>query len=274
MSLEVRTWTAKKVGVVKWEEATREAPFDQHGPLFDRTFHFDEIPKVKFWARLSMDSNYTVAKKGPKVEFKMIEGAEMLNGLEEDMLDVVIEFFSGEEETAKIGSSISGSSISFTESIKSLTEGYSKQADSHYFSEIIGHKYDRQISAKTFTYKIEFEMNYEESAGKARPFPLSLGKRMSENLYLNSDFSDIKILCEDKIFYCHKVILGSRSEVFKSMLTNVDMVEASSGEIKIVDIAANVMETLLYYLYNFDHGKSPGIYFLDMFFKMTFKSSN
>ena len=218
MSLEVRTWTAKKVGVVKWEEATREAPFDQHGPLFDKTFHFDEIPKVKFWARLSMDSNYIVAKKGPKVEFKMIEGAEMLNGLEEDMLDVVIEYFSGEEETAQVGS------ISFTESIKSLTKGFLKQFDNcYYFSEIIGHKYDRQISAKTFTYKIEFEMHYEESAGKARP---SLGKRMSENLNLNSDFSDIKILCEDKIFYCHKVILSSQSEVFKSMLTNADMVEA------------------------------------------------
>ena len=103
-------------------------------------------------------------------------------------------------------------------------------------------------------------MYFEESAGKARSFPLSLGKRMSENLYLKSYFSDIKILCEDKIFYCHKVILSSQSEVFKSMLTNVDMVEASSGEIKIVDIAANVMETLLYYLYNFDHGRSPGMY--------------
>ena len=65
--------------------------------------------------------------------------------------------------------------------------------------------------------------------------------------------------CKDKIFYCHKVILSSQSEVFKSMLTNVDMVEASSGEIKIVDIAANVIETLLYYLYNFDHGRLPGM---------------
>ena len=254
MSLEVRTRTAKKVGVVKWEEATREAPFDQHGPLFDRTFHFDEIPKVKFWARLSMDTDYVVAKRGPKVEFKIIEGAEMLNDLEDDMLVVIIDYFSGDEETVPIGS------VTLNEKIKSFTEGYSKQEDSYDFSEIIGHRYDRQISAKIVTYRIEFEMYFEESAGKARSFPLSLGKRMSENLYLKSDFSDIKILCEDKIFYCHKVILSSQSEVFKSMLTNVDMVEASSGEIKIVDIAANVMETLLYYLYNFDHGRSPGMY--------------
>ena len=86
-----------------------------------------------------------------------------------------------------------------------------------------------------------------------------MGKKLSQNLCLDSNFSDIKILCEGKIFYCHKVILSSQSQVFKSMLTNVDMVEASSGEIKIVDFAANVMETLLYYLYNFDHQKSPGM---------------
>ena len=258
--------------MVEWEEATREAPFDQHGPLFDRTFHFDKIPKVKFWARLSMDTDYVVAKRGPKVEFKIIEGAEMLNYLiEDEMFYVKIEYFS--ENETKWGR------IDIDESFETLIRGFSHQATDQSFSEVIGYKHSSQISAKTVTYKMEFELHYKESGGIARPFSLSLGKRLqtlglSENLYLNSEFSDIKILCEDKIFYCHKVILSSQSEVFKSMLTNVEMVEASSGEIKIVDIVANVMETLLYYLYNFDHGKSPGMYFLDMFFKMTFKSSN
>ena len=252
MSLEVRTWTAKREGVVKWEEATREAPFDQHGPLFDRTFHFDEIPKVKFWARLSMDTDYIVAKKGPKIECKITEGAEMFNDLEDGMFYFTIEYFSGDE--TKTGR------VDVDEGIKKLIEGYSYQFEyDDFFSEIIGHKDSRQISAKIVTYKIEFEMHYKESAEKARPSPLSLGKKLSENLFLNSEFSDVKILCEDKIFYCHKVILSSQSEVFKSMLTNVDMVEASSGEVKIVDIAANVMEILLYYLYNFHHGRLPGM---------------
>ena len=248
--------------MVKWEEATREAPFDQHGPLFDRTFHFDKIPKVKFWARLSMDTDYVVAKRGPKVECKIIEGAEMLNNLlEDEMFYITIEYFS--ENETKSGR------VDIDESIESLAEGCLKQKYDHLFSGVIGHSTSSQISAKTITYKLEFELHYKESGGGARPIQLSLDKRLSENLYLNSDFSDIKIHCEDKIFYCHKVILSSQSKVFKSMLTNVDMVEASSGEVKIVDIAANVMDTLLYYLYNFDHRKSPGMYFLDIFFKMT-----
>ena len=240
MSLRITTKYKEVEGIVSWEEKTREAPFDQHGPLFDRTFHFDEFPKVKFWARLSMDGNYLVAKKGPKVEFKIIEGTKMLDGLEDDVFVVGIYYFFGDEETAKIGS------VHFTETVKSLTEGYSKQKNDYYFSEIFGLKNNnRGISAKSFTYKMEINLRFEESGRKARPIP--------------SDFSDIKIFCEDKIFYCHKVILSSQSEVFRSMLTNADMVEASSGEIKIVDFAANVMETLLYYLYNFDHQKSPSM---------------
>ena len=79
-------------------------------------------------------------------------------------------------------------------------------------------------------------------------FPLTLGKRVSEKLFLQDEFSDVKILCEDKIFPCHKVILCTQSEVFKTMLSNnTNMVEASSGEIKIADISANVIESLLYF---------------------------
>lgn len=84
---------------------------------------------------------------------------------------------------------------------------------------------------------------------KKTSFPLTLGKRVSEKLFLQDEFSDVKILCEGKIFPCHKIILCSQSEVFKSMLSNTNMVEASSGEIKIVEYSANVMESLLYFLY-------------------------
>ena len=213
MSLRITTKYKEVEGIVSWEEKTRESLFHNHGPLFDRTFHFDEFPKVMFWARLSMDGNYLVAKKGPKVEFKIIEGTKMLDGLEDDVLEVGIYYFFGKEETANIGS------VHITESIESLTEGYSKQKDDYYFSEIFGLKNNREISAKTFTYKLEIDLRFKES-GKARPIPLSMGKKLSENLCLDSNFSDIKILCEGKIFYCHKVILSSQSEVFRSMLTN------------------------------------------------------
>ena len=49
-----------------------------------------------------------------------------------------------------------------------------------------------------------------------------------EKLFLMDEFSDVKLLCEDKIFPCHRNILGSQSEVFKTMLSNTNMFEASS----------------------------------------------
>ena len=70
-----------------------------------------------------MNSNYFVAKEGPKVEFKIVEGAEMLQDLEDDLLEVTIEYFSGDEETAKIGS------VHFNENVKLLTEGYVFKAE-------------------------------------------------------------------------------------------------------------------------------------------------
>ena len=87
-----------------------------------------------------------------------------------------------------------------------------------------------------------------------RSFNLSLGKRLSEKMFLKDDFSDVKIICNGKTFPCHKVILSNQSEVFKSMLSNGcgSMIEASTGEIKIKDISADVMESLLCFLY-FDH---------------------
>jgi hypothetical protein len=103
-------------------------------------------------------------------------------------------------------------------------------------------------------------MNLNKQAFQ-RPFNLSLGKRLSEKMYLNDEFSNVKILCDDKTFPCHKVILSNQSEVFKSMLSDGcgSMIEASTGEIKIKDISADTMESLLYFLY-FDHENLKGTY--------------
>ena len=64
------------------------------------------------------------------------------------------------------------------------------------------------------------------------------------------ELSDVKIYCEGKIFNCHKLILSGQSKVFKTMLSNNDMVEATSGEIKIVDTPAYVMIRVLFYIYH------------------------
>ena len=84
-----------------------------------------------------------------------------------------------------------------------------------------------------------------------KPKELKHGQKLLEKLYLNDDeLSDVTIYCEDKIFKCHKLILSGQSKVFKTMLFNNDMVEATSGEINIVDTSANVMLRVLFYIYH------------------------
>ena len=53
--------------------------------------------------------------------------------------------------------------------------------------------------------------------------------------------------------------MSNQSEVFKTMLGDGcgSMIEASTGEIKIKDISAETMESLLYFLY-FDHENLKG----------------
>ena len=78
-----------------------------------------------------------------------------------------------------------------------------------------------------------------------KPIPTIVSK-----LFTGKKFSDVKIICDGKNFDCHKNVLGSQSDVFETMFLNLDMTEATSGEIKIEDFKAETMETFIYYLYN------------------------
>merc|ERR1719266_2928780 len=79
---------------------------------------------------------------------------------------------------------------------------------------------------------------------------LELGLKMGAKLFMNNEFTDVKIFCEKEIFDCHKLVLASRSEVFKSMLITSKMSETTSGEIKITDITADTMHNFLFFLYH------------------------
>lgn len=62
---------------------------------------------------------------------------------------------------------------------------------------------------------------------------------------LNDDLSDYQIRCGDKIFACHKLILGARSDVFKAMFESVK----EDDNVAIEDMEANEMDTLLTFMY-------------------------
>ena len=51
-----------------------------------------------------------------------------------------------------------------------------------------------------------------------------------EVFYNNSDFSDVQVACDGRVFDCHQVILSARSPVFKAML-QADMAEAKDKKV-------------------------------------------
>jgi len=78
--------------------------------------------------------------------------------------------------------------------------------------------------------------------------------RMSQDiglLFTNKDFADVIITCGNQKFECHKIILGSRSPVFKAMFTS-KMKEHNTGSVEIKDMDPLVLENLLQYIYTCD----------------------
>jgi len=83
-------------------------------------------------------------------------------------------------------------------------------------------------------------------------------KKLAQDLdshFMSEEYSDVTISCGEKDFSCHKIILTSRSPVFKTMLEQ-DMKENRTGRIEIKDMNLDVLEDLLKYIYS---GDSPNI---------------
>ena len=52
---------------------------------------------------------------------------------------------------------------------------------------------------------------------------------MMEDLFLDDEISDCRIICEDQVFPCHKFILSVRSNVFKTMFQTMEMTEGKNA---------------------------------------------
>ena len=70
-----------------------------------------------------------------------------------------------------------------------------------------------------------------------------------QNMFLDLESSDISILCDMQEIPCHKLILSSRSDVFKTMFAQTEMNEVKDGVLKIQDISAITMTNFLKYMY-------------------------
>jgi speckle-type POZ protein len=70
-------------------------------------------------------------------------------------------------------------------------------------------------------------------------------------LLIDRKVSDVKIVCDggDETFECHKAILASRSDVFSAMFEMTGGTESQTGVVKIDDISAKTMKSILAYIY-------------------------
>ena len=75
---------------------------------------------------------------------------------------------------------------------------------------------------------------------------------LAGKLFGDTEFSDLKLVCKEKTFDCHKAVLSLQSEVFKNMIKNKSLIEKPGEvmEIEEIDMNSDSMEQLVFYLYH------------------------
>ena len=83
---------------------------------------------------------------------------------------------------------------------------------------------------RSLAYPPKFRAMFLKKAGKRRTnqvtFSLTIELELKDErksfewlreLYLNKELSDVKVICNEKVFECHKIVLSSQSDVFKAI---------------------------------------------------------
>ena len=71
--------------------------------------------------------------------------------------------------------------------------------------------------------------------------PIEILSKHLEGLLLDTEFTDIKILCQDEVFPCHRNLLATRSPVLKIMCLQ-DFKEGVTGEIKLDSVKPAIVK--------------------------------
>ena len=72
----------------------------------------------------------------------------------------------------------------------------------------------------------------------------------------NPSTTDMTIICDEKEFRVHKIILSARSGVFATMFCHQDFKENKMSEVVITDCDKDIMEMFLKYIYEGAMGKT------------------
>lgn len=239
----------------KWikatEEWTQETLKGTSVTHFDRNFSIDDMT----WRRLgNLKFN---------VKLKTSQNRKLTTQTFYNMVPIVIietESFAESKEILndfKLGLEYSvdgkSGSLTYNPSIESLHKFESRKED----AEFSGIFYNSKKSKVNVTYKLTFELELKKTEMPSKP-------KLLHKLYSEGEFSDVKIHCDGQVFDCHKIILSGQSGVFKKMLVENDMVEATSGKIEINDASATTMKNLLFYIYHEDLYENEAKIVLDL----------
>lgn len=135
--------------------------------------------------------------------------------------------------------------------------------------ELTGNSADVKITADDCSSLFKFDMNCSATQFKLMEPSVKIGvnscmnieifiSHESENfgqllknyneLLLNEQFNDVTFVIGREKFAAHRQILSTQSSVFKSMFEH-DMLEKTSGVVKITDVESNTFKLLLRYIY-------------------------
>jgi len=76
-----------------------------------------------------------------------------------------------------------------------------------------------------------------------------LGDQLND-AFNSGDFSDVTLMCGERNFPCHKIILSARSDVFKAMFSHENTKEGQTNQVEITDTDPDTLEQLLKYIYS------------------------
>ena len=170
---------------LKWEKEICIGKLD----LFKRIVTVNEIPGESTGLKFLVNFKRT-KENDPIMEMKLIEGAKVLN----DPVDIVLNFESGDGSREWRFSSSNGCNV------KSLIKGYSCP---RFYDVESFRKAHAMVKSKSITYTLTFNLVLKKLDA------LPKANNVHEKLYLDTELSDVKIICEDKIFHSHKNILRS-----------------------------------------------------------------
>jgi len=101
----------------------------------------------------------------------------------------------------------------------------------------------------TIVVRAKVTINIQE---KQRISEIQLLRNEMLDILNQGKYSDFKIICQGKVFFCHKTYLARKSKVFEAMFEMTDSIEFKEGRVVIEDCSPDDIQAMLEFIYTGD----------------------